>query len=303
MTPPKKKPTVALQTQDTTPTDLLRIAVEGGADLESLERLWGLQLQWEANEARKEFQESMACFKEVCQPVFEKTKQVDVKKDGRTAYSYKHATLGGISEVVAPLLSKQGLSHSWNVEQPARGVVRVTCHVKHRRGHVESVTVEGPEDRSGGKNDIQAIASSITYLSRYSLKCVLGLAELDDEDDDGAAAGGQRYQEPQKTTRAPEPRQEPKRASGGRWPKDSTEGARALYTAAQEAETIARLDQVAEEAAELSERERAWVSKRIGKTRTAIEKATPDCPGCHDGKLCEQHYRETVAGGEAENDG
>ena len=46
----------------------------------------------------------------------------------------------------------------------------------------------GTPDNSGSKNSIQAIGSTTTYLQRYTLFSILGLAA--GEDDDGSAASG-----------------------------------------------------------------------------------------------------------------
>ena len=43
----------------------------------------------------------------------------------------------------------------------------------------------GPPDAGGAKNAIQARASTITYLERYTLKAILGLSEQEDDDDGG----------------------------------------------------------------------------------------------------------------------
>jgi len=42
-----------------------------------------------------------------------------------------------------------------------------------------------PFDKSGGKNDIQAIASSVTYLRRYTLTGALGISTCEDDNDGG----------------------------------------------------------------------------------------------------------------------
>ena len=47
----------------TAPSDLLRMAVEQGADLDRLERLMALQERWEAGEAKKKFAVAFAAFK------------------------------------------------------------------------------------------------------------------------------------------------------------------------------------------------------------------------------------------------
>jgi hypothetical protein len=94
-----------------------------------------------------------------------------------------------VVDAVTPLLSKYGLSHSWNVKSE-KDWIAVTCTLKHVLGHSESVTIDGPPDTGGAKNAIQARASTITYLERYTLKAVCGIAEQGD-DNDGNGAGAQ----------------------------------------------------------------------------------------------------------------
>lgn len=169
-----------------TPLDLLQLAVENHADLETLEKLMDLELRTEAERKRRAFYEDLAAFKSECPAVLTRDRPVKYDTD-EGEVSYRHATLGAIHSVVVPLMSKHGLSHSWSVDQDGP-IVRVTCWLKHRLGYVEPVAISGPLDNSGSKNGIQQVASSITYLSRYSLKCALGLSEEGD-DDDGLAAG------------------------------------------------------------------------------------------------------------------
>ena len=45
----------------------------------------------------------------------------------------------------------------------------MTCQITHELGHSESVEMTAPPDDSGGKNTIQSIASTKTYLERYTL--------------------------------------------------------------------------------------------------------------------------------------
>ena len=59
--------------------------------------------------------------------------------------------------------------------------------VTHIKGHSEDTTLSGPPDDSGRKNNIQQIASTVSYLERYTLFALLGLASQD-MDDDGQGA-------------------------------------------------------------------------------------------------------------------
>ena len=96
------------------------------------------------------------------------------KKTGDTV-GYSHATLDQVCDAVIKGLSDVGISHKWRTEQPD-GKVRVTCVLRHEMGGTDEATLEGPPDTSGTKNMIQAIGSTVTYLERYTLLAVTGLA-------------------------------------------------------------------------------------------------------------------------------
>ncbi|WP_213308265.1 ERF family protein [Paraburkholderia sacchari] len=167
----------------TTPSDLLRIAVEGGADIDKLERLLVLQERWEANEARKAFTAAMSAFK--CEPVeiFKKKAVGYNTKDGDFV-GYKHAELSDVTDAIAPAMARHGLSFDWDIHQ-GNNVITVDCVVTHVLGHSKKVTMSGAPDTSGKKNLIQQVASTITYLQRYTLLAATGMSTKD-EDDDGA---------------------------------------------------------------------------------------------------------------------
>lgn len=167
-----------------TPSDLIRYAMESGADLDRLERLMDMQVKWEAREAEKAFAAAMAEFSANPPRVF-KDKHVDFKTQaGRTQYD--HATIGNACDIIKSALALHGFSHRWVTTQPDNKV-RVECIITHRLGHSQSNSLESGPDKSGGKNDIQAIISARTYLERHTLFDATGCAPLDSEDDDGAA--------------------------------------------------------------------------------------------------------------------
>src|SRR5690606_30314272 len=97
--------------QAITPMQMLQIAVEQGADLDKLSKLMDLQERWEANEARKAYVAAISAFK-ADPPRLHKNKTV---RFGDTEYD--HATLDNVCDVIVPALTKQGLSHRWEVEQ------------------------------------------------------------------------------------------------------------------------------------------------------------------------------------------
>jgi len=173
-------------TPSTTPAALLQIAVQQGADIDKLERLMVLQERWEASEAKKSFNVAFAAFKAEAVRLIKNKGVTDGPLKGKT-----YAELHAVVNAVTPALSRHGLSAAWRLTKDDRDWIEVTCTLSHVGGHVESVAMGGPPDAGGAKNGIQARASTVSYLERYSLKAILGLSEQDDDTDGRAAAAAQ----------------------------------------------------------------------------------------------------------------
>lgn len=150
--------------------------------VEHVEKLLDLQFKWEANEQRKAFVSAMSDFK--AEPItIVKAKRVSFKtSSGFTEYD--HAELVDVTNAIVPAMARHGLSHRWTVKQEG-GAITVECVVTHRNGHSESVSMTAPPDTSGGKNTIQSIASTKTYLERYTLLAATGVATGGELDNDG----------------------------------------------------------------------------------------------------------------------
>lgn len=159
-----------------TPVDMLSLAVERGASIETLEKLMGLRERYEASQARKAFDEAVADAKAGIQPVLK-------NREGHNGKRY--ADFAAIAKAIDPIISQFGLSYRFRTTQTDR--ISVTCILSHKDGHSEETTLSGPADATGNKNAIQAIGSTLTYLQRYTLVQALGLAAS--EDDDGRKAG------------------------------------------------------------------------------------------------------------------
>lgn len=180
---PKDRP---IATVDTSPAAMLRLAVERGADMAQIEKFMDLAERWEANNARKAYVSAMAAFK--AEPLtITKDKHVSfTTQKGKTEYD--HATIGNVVNTIVAGLALHGFSHRWSLSQDA-GKIVVTCVITHQLGHSESTMMSAGADDSGGKNSIQAIASTTTYLQRYTLLAATGMATSDQEDDDGKQYG------------------------------------------------------------------------------------------------------------------
>ena len=171
----------------TTPAAMLQSAIASGAGVEVMEKLLALQERWEANQARKAYDAAMARLR---------AKLPKIIKDRKVSHPgarYKHEDIANIVEAVSPVMAEEGFNFRWRTGSTEK-TVTVTCIVTHEEGHSEETTLTGPHDVSGGKNPIQAVGSSTTYLQRYTLKAALGVAAANDDDGQG---GSDTNQQPQ----------------------------------------------------------------------------------------------------------
>lgn len=168
---------------ESTPDELLRLAIEGNVDLDKLERLLQMKREWDREQQRKDFYAALARFQSIV-PEMRKNKQVKFRHkldEGMTEYKYQE--LADILKHVKEPLGECGLSVQWEQEEKGNEII-VTCLLKHVHGHEErGKPLSGQADNSGKKNLIQQKASTITYLKRYTLIGILGIASSEPDDD------------------------------------------------------------------------------------------------------------------------
>ncbi len=151
---------------------LIELAISSNADIDKLERLMDLQERWEAKEAKKSFIEALARFQSQC-PTIKKSKE---------GYNFKYAPMEDVISQVGQLLADCGLSYRFEQDQKL-GMIGITCVSTHINGHQEKLRIEAEHDTGAGRNKIQAIGSTITYLKRYSFLGAFGIATADEDTD------------------------------------------------------------------------------------------------------------------------
>lgn len=161
-------------------------ALQSGMTAEQIGQMMDLQDRYNANQAKKLFDEAFAAFK---------AEAVSIRKGKETTNGplagRKYAVLDDVVRAVTPALSRHGLSSSWKLTVDDKDWMEVTCYLRHVGGHQESVSMGGPPDDGAGRNKIQARASTKTYLERYTLKAITGLSERDDDDDGAGGAASE----------------------------------------------------------------------------------------------------------------
>lgn len=177
---PKTQPMVPASNS---PADLMRSALASGMTAAEIRDLLAIQKEWEENEARKQFNIAFAQFKAEAVRVYKGTTITDGPLKGK-----RHANLFDVVVASAAPLAKHGLSTSWRLTKDEPTLMEVTCILKHSAGHSESVSMSAAPDTGPGRNAIQARGSAKSYLERYTLMAILGLAATDQEDDDGRSS-------------------------------------------------------------------------------------------------------------------
>lgn len=123
-----------------------------------------------------------------------KTKTAEVKKNGQLLYTYSYADLGGIREACWGSLTKHGLVLIQPIQEEGEDLFLVTKLIHAESGQWMSTRLP----LGFAKADPQVIGSSLTYMRRYGLSSLLGIATEDDDDGsrEASLAGDQRHTQP-----------------------------------------------------------------------------------------------------------
>jgi hypothetical protein len=162
---------------------LLRIALEKGASVEAIEKLMALHERMSDRQAAIEFNQALADFQSECPPI-RKTSTASIVTTGGGQYGYKYAELDEIARTTRPLLTKHGLSYTWD-SKAVEGLLEVVCTVRHVGGHSQTATFATPIDSPSKMSAQQKVGAALTFARRQSLIQALGLTTAD-PDKDGA---------------------------------------------------------------------------------------------------------------------
>lgn len=174
---------------------IARAATDPAVDVAKMEALLRMQRELEADQARAEFNAAFARL----QPQLPRVKKdgsvsypVDKNRpDGRQKKAFSYAKYEDIDLWVRPLLIKEGFSLSYDTEPQPNGAVLVIGTLMHVGGHERRARFgPAPLDTSGGKNNVQAARSTISYGQRATMTLLLNLV-FEGADDDGVKGGAE----------------------------------------------------------------------------------------------------------------
>jgi len=117
-------------------------------------------------------------------PAIERTRDVRVQTKTGGSYTFSYAPLDVILKTVRPVLSKHGLAISQLLANVG-GTPALKTMLLHEGGELLQDSCPLP---TNGSTTAQEFGSLVTYMRRYALVAVLGIAT--EEDDDGNHASG-----------------------------------------------------------------------------------------------------------------
>ena len=170
--------------------DILMRAIELNVDLDAFEKLVNLVEKVQIDKAKREFYEAFAKFQSQVPPIL-KSSEVNMGA-GRPRYNY--ASLYDIISKIQKPLGDNHLSYRWDVKNN-NDIITVTCILSHSGGYELQTSIQATKDATPGKSNVQAIASTITYLKRYTLVSLLGIGTADPDDDAQATVNIDKKQE------------------------------------------------------------------------------------------------------------
>lgn len=149
---------------------MLSVALDPNCDLDKLDRLLDMKQKHEAAQAKKAFYAALCDFQSKIKPV----------KGFKNGHNNMYATFADIIAQTQEQMHKSGFSYRFEQSQEDDKVC-VKCILIHSGGHSESCEMRADPDASGGKNKIQAISSTVSYLKRYTFLSVTGVTTADQD--------------------------------------------------------------------------------------------------------------------------
>ncbi len=110
------------------------------------------------------------------------------KDSSNPFFKSKYADLNSVLMACRPFLGKHGIAVTQIPDYTDKGMCLITMLIHEETGQYIKSTLPLNVKSDGKINELQALGSAISYLRRYTIQSMCGIAT--DEDDDGNSAKG-----------------------------------------------------------------------------------------------------------------
>lgn len=174
---------------------LLTLAVNKDLDVDKLKALIDMQDRMEDRQAVRLFNTAFVRM-QARLPAIKRNGALEYpvdknKPDGPKRLVSRYATWDDIDAAIQPILHTYGFALSFRIAPRLTegGGLLVAAVLRHVDGHVDTgEPIPVPLDTSGGKNNVQAYGSALSYGKRYATIAALKI-RTEGDDDDGKQAG------------------------------------------------------------------------------------------------------------------
>ena len=163
---------------------IARAASDPAVDVSKMQALLDMQERLMTRQAEIEFNQALASLPAIR---VKKNGHIDLGS-GKGGYAF--AKWEDMDRVISPMLHNAGFRLTFD-SQPRQGDgggIVVTATLLHRNGHSRSASMGLALDSGAGRNNLQAMGSSLAYGKRYTSEMLLNIVREGD-DDDGVKGG------------------------------------------------------------------------------------------------------------------
>lgn len=171
---------------------IVQMAKDPDLDVAKFSALIEMQQRAETRQAEIEFSRALAALA-AKMPRVKKNGRVElIDKQGVSRGTYAFAKWEDIDKVIRPLMTEEGFTLSFDSQPRSAdgGGLIVTGTLLHRDGHSRSASMPLALDTGPGRNNLQAMGSTLSYGKRYVAEMLLNIVR-EGEDDDGFAGGSE----------------------------------------------------------------------------------------------------------------
>lgn len=156
-------------------------------DVVKLQALLDMQERVVAKQAEGAFNKALARLS-ANMPRVKKNGRVDLGKGGG---GYDFAKWEDMDAVIRPLMRQEGFTLSFNTASKDGGGATILGTLLHEDGHSRTVSIPLALDSGAGRNNLQAMGSTLSYGKRYCAEMLLNIVR-EGVDDDGQDGGTDR---------------------------------------------------------------------------------------------------------------
>lgn len=171
---------------------IARAASDPAVDVQKMTALLDMQERILAKQAEAAFNGALARLSAHMPRVSKKGTIKLVTKEGVDKGSIPFARWEDVDSVIRPLMRQEGFTLSFNA-QPRTGEgggAVVSGTLLHAEGHSRTVSIPLALDSGAGRNNLQAMGSTLSYGKRYCAEMLLNIVR-EGADDDGATGGAE----------------------------------------------------------------------------------------------------------------